>query len=122
MWLVVDSDGNAVLTPRGASWAGLMGHTVKGHHAQHAQVLPTPADMWLLQRLRASLHDSVCTHEAGSMLLQKLEKELKHSSVVSGTSAQNQDCPARCLTCPYQQHDDMLAEKEKKRLRLSASI
>jgi len=75
---VVDSDGGAgaVLTPRCASWAGLLGHTIKRHQPQHAQVLPTPADMWLLQGLRASLQNSLSTHEAGNMLLQKLENKL----------------------------------------------
>jgi len=77
VWLVLDSDGSAgtLLTPRVASWAGLMGQTIKRHHPQHAQVLPTPADMRLLQGLRASLQNSTCTHEAGSMLLQKLENK-----------------------------------------------
>ena len=75
---MVDSDGSAgaVLTLRVANWSGLMGHTVKRHRPQHAQVLPTPADMWLLQGLCASLQNSVSTHEAGSMLLQQLENLL----------------------------------------------
>ena len=74
---MVESGGGAgaVLTPRCASWAGLLGHTVERHHPQHAQVLPTPADMWQLQGLHASLQNSVSTHEACSMLLQRLEKE-----------------------------------------------
>lgn len=73
---MVDSDGGAcaVLTPRGASWAGLVGHTIKRHLPKYARVLPTPADMRLLQGLRASLQNIVSTHEAGSMLLQELEQ------------------------------------------------
>ncbi len=67
----VDSDGGAIAVLT-SSWAGLLGHTIKRHHPQAAQVLPTPTDKWLLQGLRASLQNSL-THEAGSMLLQQLE-------------------------------------------------
>jgi len=113
LWFVLESDGgvSAVLTPRCASWAVLLCHTVKRHLPQHATVLatPGPADMWLLQDLHVSLQNSVPTHEAGSMLVQKLEKRSENSSVISCMSAQNPDSPARCLFCSYRQHDDMLA-------------
>lgn len=67
----------AMLTYGCASWAGLLEHTIKRHHNRPAQVQPTPADMWLLQGLRASLQTKVSTHGAGNMLLQKLENKVK---------------------------------------------
>jgi len=76
LWFVLDSGGGAgaVLTPRCASWAWLLGHTINRHHNRPAQA--TPADMRLFQGLRASLQNSVSTHEAGNMLLQKLYNKL----------------------------------------------
>jgi len=47
-----------VLTPRCASWAGLLGHTIKRHGCQLALLLATAADMALSQHLPVSLKDT----------------------------------------------------------------
>jgi len=60
---VLESDGgvSAVLTPRCASWGGLLCPTLKRHGCQLALLLATVADRALSRHLHVSLKDTTPT-------------------------------------------------------------